>query len=344
MSEKSISISFGKDKTAIIKGFAIIFMIILHCGIPEYYTEKMPFSENQLLVECYKVLKLCVGIFTFMVGYGYAFSKTKDLQYSWEHIEKLLIPFWTILFVFTFPIAFFYNNLGSIDSIILNLFGINSCLNWFSWFVAFYIYAMIIMPILSKIIDQKPIWWTLFFIIVAYLMEASLHQFYPLYTNNDFTQRLFDCLSCTPCMLLGYLFANKQWFSKVMIQRKDKWLFIAFLLIIAVFVLRFHISAIMGFNLDFFYAPMFIFAVLILFNIFELPLITKILTIIGNVSVYMWFFHALFFTKAVRNFYQPFILISDSLWIIIPWTLFLTFTCSWLIIILTKKIKTFLHY
>lgn len=89
----SITLTFGKDKTAIIKGIAIIFMIMLHCGVAD-------------------VLKLCVGIFTFMVGYGYAFAKNKDWRYSLNHIKKLLIPFWTILLVFTFPVMYVQGNFG----------------------------------------------------------------------------------------------------------------------------------------------------------------------------------------------------------------------------------------
>lgn len=101
--DKTITLSFGKDKTAIIKGIAIIFMIMLHCGVAD-------------------VLKLCVGIFTFMVGY--AFAKVNDWRYSLQHIKKLLIPFWTILFVFTFPVMYAQGNLGEAKMILLNMFGI----------------------------------------------------------------------------------------------------------------------------------------------------------------------------------------------------------------------------
>lgn len=339
MSKKNNTLSFGKDKTAIIKGIAIIFMIIHHCGIPGYYDNSLPFFNDEFTIRCFKTFKLCVGIFTFMVGYGYAFSKTKDLYYSWTHIKKLLIPFWTILIVFTFPVAFYFNEIGDPFFVLLNLFGINSRLNWFSWFVSFFLYAMLVMPFLSKFINLKPIVGSLTFILLSYFAEASLHQLYPKYTENDFTQRLFDCLLCTPNMLLGYLFAQKKWFCKVIISNKSIGFCISIFLVSTVALLRFHFGAIMGFNLDFFYAPMFILAVLIIFNIFELSFFSRLFTLLGNTSVYMWFFHALFFTKAVRCFYQPFILISNNIWLIIPWTIILTFSCSWLIMMITNKIK-----
>lgn len=57
--------------------------------------------------------------------------------------------------------------------------------------------------------------------------------------------------------------------------------------------------------------------------------VADVLFALGDVSVYMWFFHALFFTSAIKAVYEPFINISDSLWIVTPWTIFLTFVCSW---------------
>lgn len=82
-------LEFGKDKTLIIKGVAIIFMMLLHCYSNELYLKELDFSHD-LLVKIHDVFKICVGIFVFMVGYGYNFSKTKDFRYSLNHIKKLL--------------------------------------------------------------------------------------------------------------------------------------------------------------------------------------------------------------------------------------------------------------
>lgn len=320
--DNMITLSFGKDKTAIIKGIAIIFMIMLHCGVAD-------------------VLKLCVGIFTFMVGYGYAFAKKKDWRYSLLHIKKLLIPFWTILFVFTFPVMYAQGNLGGADLLLLNLIGVNSEYNWYSWFVAFYIYCMLIMPFISKMIDRKPITATICFVVLAFILEVGVHAI-PNYAENDWTQRLFDCLLCTPCMLLGYLFAHEGWFSCIKIPKNPSMLFLAILIMVIDFVMRNFIGAVAGFGLDFFYAPLFILAVLIVFNLYELSILSKMLSAFGDVSVYMWFFHALFFTTAVKALYEPLITISDSPWIMTPWTILLTFICSWLISRAVEKTQSLL--
>lgn len=205
---ETVKLIFGKDKTAIIKGFAILFMIILHCGCPEWYLIELPaFAKHHNLQNITGVFKICVGIFTFMVGYGYAYSKNKDLRYSFLHIKRLLIPFWTILLM-ALPIIVLRGDFN-LKTLLLNLIGVNSVYNYFSWFVAFYIYAMIIMPLVSRIIDKRMYVGTSLFICIAYVLEVAIHQFIPNYTENDWLQRLFDCFSMTPIMLIGYLFARK---------------------------------------------------------------------------------------------------------------------------------------
>lgn len=306
-----ITLAFAKDKTAIIKGIAIVFMVMLHCGVAD-------------------VLKLCVGIFTFMVGYGYAFAKVKDLRYSWQHIKKLLIPFWTILFVFTFPVMYIQGNLYDIRKLLLNLFGINSEYNFFSWFVAFFIYAMIVMPLMSRLIDRKPIVATAVLIFIAFALETVVYSILG-WSKNDWTQRTFDCILCTPGMLLGYLFAHERWYTSIKIPKHWSMIIVAALIVAIVFILRSYLGSLIGFNLDFFYAPLFILAVLIIFNLYKLPVLSRTLMELGNVSVYMWFFHALFFTEVVSYVYSPIVKISDNLGIYTCWTILVTFVCSWLI-------------
>ena len=321
------NLTFGKDKTAIIKGFAILFMIILHCGCPEWYLIELPaFAKHHNLQNIIGVFKICVGIFTFMVGYGYAYSKNKDLRYSFLHIKRLLIPLWMILLI-ALPVIISRGDF-TLKTLLLNLLGVNSVYNFFSWFVAFYIYAMIIMPLVSRIIDKRLYVGTTLFICIAYVLEVAIHQFIPNYTENDWLQRLFDCFSMTPIMLIGYLYARKKIFTSIRIP--DKWymLPVAMLLIALIFVARYCKGYILGFNLDFIYAPIFILSILIIFSMYNLHYVSCIMQLLGKYSVYMWFIHALFFTGATRDVFQPVILISDNLFIITTWTIIVTFVLS----------------
>lgn len=333
-----MSIQFGKDKTAIVKGFAIVFMIVLHCFCgSDWYDTELPMNQNEGLLDFMESLKICVGIFTFMVGYGYAFSKNKDISYSLHHIKALLIPYWIVLFGLTVPFCLDYIES---KSLLLNVFGIMGNLSWVNWFIYFYIWSMVIMPFVGRLIDTKPYVFGALAIVCVFCGEVVIHQFVPAYKNNYYLQALFNCFMQTPTMILGYIFSRKQLFLKIpIIEIKGftlKSLVVLAIVIIMLVILfvRSKVGAILGFNLDFFYAPAMIACILYLFNWLKMPVLSKVMTSLGNNSVYMWFLHGLFFTDVVRSFYQPFIMVSTNLWIISLWTIFLSYVCS----VIIKKV------
>ena len=66
---ESIKITFGKDKTAIIKGFAIVFMILLHVfGGAGWYEDDIPMNHSDGLIRFMHSFQICVGIFVFMIA------------------------------------------------------------------------------------------------------------------------------------------------------------------------------------------------------------------------------------------------------------------------------------
>lgn len=342
LNRTSETVRFDKTMTSIVKAFAIIFMMILHC-----YGDNYDVSLDlkcSFLIPYTGVFKICVGMFTFMVGYGYAFSKTKDLKYGWQHIKKLLIPFWTILFVFTLP--FCLKKIAETDIVVLlyNLVGIDSSFNYYSWFVYFFIFAMLVMPFISRFIDNKPVLNTAIVVIAVVLLSVVVHEiprflgwfgiYVPDIVDNKPLLALFFSLSMTPSMVLGYLFAHEGYFERIDIGRLSKPL--TLILCVAIMVLalalrHFWSPVHIPFQFDFFYAPLMIGAIVVLFNKFEWKPVRKALVKIGEVSVYMWFFHALFFVEAVKWFYQPAITIFSNLNLVVLWTMVLTFFVSWLI-------------
>jgi hypothetical protein len=336
------NVVFDKRMTSIVKGVAIVFMLLLHCYEIGNYDVELNL-EHSLFSSCYHVFKICIGIFAFLVGYGYAFSQAKDLKYSIKHIEKLLIPFGYILFVFTWPLCF--NEVINPDLVMLvyNLFGISSYFNYFSWFVYFFIFAMIVMPFVARFIVHRPVQNAIISIVIAYLLSVAVHEIPSLLNSFGFTVSdivdnqpllaLFNCLMMTPIMILGFLFAYQGYYEKIKIHRVSRfWIvIICVLAIIVVLTLRYFRSAVFAFQLDFFYAPVVIGAIAVFFNALRCMPVRVMLIKMGEVSVYMWFFHALFFTKAVRWFYQPAITIFNDINLVALWTIILTFFASWLI-------------
>ncbi len=343
-------VRFDKGMTAIVKGFAIIFMILLHCYGGSNFDVDLNY-DHSLFTSSAGMFKICVGMFTFMVGYGYAFSRDKDLNYSWKHVKKLLIVFWTILFVFTLPFCFKEVSHTDVHILLYNLFGINSHFNYYSWFVYFFIFAMVVMPFVARYIDRRPLLNSVIVVVICVLLSVLVHEI-PRFMSwvgvqmrnvveIDPLMALFNSLMMMPAAVLGYLFAKQGYYERINISKLSTFttiLFcgIAFVLSLA---LRHYFSPLnIPFQFDFFYAPLMIGSIVVFFNKFQCHWIRTVLMKFGEVSVFMWFFHALFFTKSVRWFYQPAITVFNDINLVVVWTITLTFLASWLIKSIVDKL------
>ena len=98
-------IVISKDKTQIIKGFAILFMILHHTLIKEFFLDPPAVLSSFVAIRLQIGMKMCVGIFTFVVGYGSFYAKDVDIHYIKNHIWRLLKQYWLILFIITIPLV-----------------------------------------------------------------------------------------------------------------------------------------------------------------------------------------------------------------------------------------------
>ncbi len=176
-----ISLKFGQDKSAV----AVIFMIILH---------------NDTLPE----FKICVPMFTFLVGYGYAFAKEKNIIHGLKRIWHLLCYFWLILLGIFLPTAILAGGYHpSISNVLENMFGLESNLNWYSWYVYFYIFAMLIMIPASRIIKKFGIPGVLGMLAISVMLCVIIHHI-PGWSDNMWLQAAYDCFLCSPAMYSGF--------------------------------------------------------------------------------------------------------------------------------------------
>lgn len=343
-------VRFDKEISRIVKGFALILMMILHFYGQSHYDVELDFQFYPFF-EFLRSFKICVAIFTFMVGYGYAFSKTKNLHYGLQHIKKLLIPYWIILFVFSIPFCMDIVLQNNVKIFVYNLFGItdtngNAAVYLkFGWFVYFYIYSMVVMPFVSRFIDKRPIinsiFAIIFFLGLAFLVH-SVPRILAMFNiavspigETNLPLSLFYCFRMTPTLILGYLFAHQGYYERIKISLIPKIpLFLICVLIIVAIIttLREFTKRYLGpFNIDAVYALLMIGAVAVLFNKFKWTLLRKIFSKIGELSVYLWFFQGLFFTEGTKRFYQPAITIFNDVNLVALWAMILTFFASWLI-------------
>lgn len=106
------TITFTRNHTHILKGIALILMLIHHTCTPSYW-ETEGSHMYMLLQHLQYATKMCVWIFAFLVGYGFFCSKNKTIYYSLKRILLLVVPFWIMLFGMFIPAAYFSGELGN---------------------------------------------------------------------------------------------------------------------------------------------------------------------------------------------------------------------------------------
>lgn len=192
------------------------------------------------------------------------------------------------------------------QQLIVQMFGLLPNLNWFAWYVFFYIFCMLVMPLLCKcrVFRFRPMVNLGLMLVVPYVFEVML-RFMPNYETSMIVHDLFRCFLYFPCFLVGYWMAE----NKVVERTKQIKLFrnpiICIVGMLLIFPMRQVFSSMAGFLLDVFYAPLLIcLTVNLLESIFWKP-VSLILGVLGKYSTGMWFFHAVFFSTYVCEWFQP---------------------------------------
>jgi len=283
---KLVNIDFGPDKSQILRGIAIIFMIVLHNNtFPEF--------------------KICVPIFTFLVGYGYAFAKDKNLKHGIYRSWRLLSHFWLILFGICLPVGILVGGFKpTLSNVIPELFGLDSQLNWYSWYIYFYIYAMVAMIPVSRLISRFKLSACCCLIILCFVAVFAIHRI-PGWSDNIYIQAIHDCFLCSPVMLIGFYLADGGGITSLKLRKDLKTAVILTLIMVSTFAVRAlpYVTF-----LDFILAPIFCVATVALFNIIRWRWLHKVLIALGKESMNMWFLHALFATSCTAIVFAPLIM------------------------------------
>lgn len=213
---------------------------------------------------------------------------------------------------------------ATLSTIFIQLFALRPNLNWFAWYVYFYIFCMLLMPVLHKGFRFKPIVNLALAVFVPYVLEVIFHSV-PNYESINIVYDLFSCFLYFPIYLVGYLMAK----HRVIERLNEKWkhrLGLSLIGIVMAFLLRAVISSVLGFPLDVVYAPLVVYFAS---NIFEAvdkyKPVEKVFEGLGKYSTGMWFFHAVFFSDYVSDIFQPVLLAVEQPVLMFIWLVVLTF-------------------
>lgn len=149
----------------ILKGVAIIFMLLLHLfcrkdvnGLYETFPE---YNGVPLIYYIGLFGDACVPIYCFASGYGLFMVMNKELKLFKRknslRIFKLLINFWIILLIYviiSFLLGKVESNIGGLIELFLNFSVLSSSYNGAWWFLQTYIILVLLSPKLTRIINK----------------------------------------------------------------------------------------------------------------------------------------------------------------------------------------------
>lgn len=280
---KSVSLPFGNDMSRIVRGVAIILMVCNH-SLPG------------------KVIGFAVPLFSFLVGYGYAFAKNKDFAHSARRIWHLLKDYWFVIFAIALPTALLtYPRPIDLKEFMLCLFGLNGRLNFYAWYIYFYIFSMLLLPFIYQLIARKNVLPTLMFSAACGLVTFGIGEIAG-FDKNIVLSALSRCFRYFPIVLMGFWIASNGIFRKFYVTR-NPWIPIGCVaLLVGIYVFRSSEYIRIG---DFLWAPVAALIISIPFTIYVLKPLRFVLTELGLKSMNIWFLHALFFTHSTKSLFSP---------------------------------------
>lgn len=341
---------FSRAETNCFKGLLIIFMFVLHFFCyPGWYIDGISYPELSWMEGMAGHFQICISGFSFLTGYLYFFNRNKTLKYSVRKILELYVSYWCVFLpVFIFALLSRTYKAG-ISGIFLEWWAITQNVLGFSWYVLFYVLAMVALPISVRFLCKNNI---IFFgctMVGAMALYYGASYFMP---NLVILNILEKFQVYFPVMVIGYIVARLDLFSTIDSQlNKTRWgklLIVMFLAVIVFMEPTWLYAGNGGFAVSFlrkcvrvFSIPIFVYAVMNIFRGIKVKAILFIFEELGKKSLSMWFFHCIFFSCS-KEITQRLLYFPKYPVLVLVWGLVLSYICAVPLTIVIEKIQTVL--
>lgn len=328
-----ISESFIEKKdTNIIKGVALIFMFVHHFfTFPERLIDGISYNGIDLFADLFHdPFKICVSIFAFLTGYFYYFNNNKTFKYSFKKSTDLYINYVIVLALMLIMDLILKCSALSAKSVILELTLLDMPHMEFCWYVAFYIIAIMLLPVYSKISQKSPIPAFLFGVILPCLICVVINTVKAYFNVGSF-DAVLDIVAYIrwfPCVATGYLFASEKLFQKIDICNSCN-RYIKTVIYLLFMIVPFFARTGNG-SFDFVFAPTFIFGLIGLLKSFKNVKLLFPVALIGKYSLLMWFIHSIFFNVS-KDFTQPILYYPHNPILVLLWGIVICLSISFIV-------------
>lgn len=349
---------FDRGITALLKGTALVLMFFHHFfTFPAWIT--VPVSDPFIAYvapHLSHATRLCVAVFVFLTGYLDGFRKRRGFSDRLRKMTDFLLSYWTVYIVLLLIAVWTGKTFFDPNLILYELFGLKQAVMPFSWYVPFYLLSLLCLHPVQKQIERGPVRGILCGILLPAVIFTALAYLCRQQPEREFLYRLsflFDnAVDFFPVMAAGALIARTDLFRRFdrklaacrhWTRMRAGWRAVL-LLILAILCcaarsllprMQFVSGTVFGrtwtfrLSLDLVYAPVFVWSLVRLFAMARGHVPLKALAVIGRYSLYLWFWHDVFF-NVCAELTQP-VLYLPVLWpLILVWGLAMCFALSWL--------------
>lgn len=147
----------SRQQTAWLKGIAIAFMVGHHLfAFPERIDPALPVQHLLPWFNLERAVagfeKICVPMFLFLSGYGFAMSRARGWRDLLKKSWGIYSQFWLVCLIFVPVGMMWFNGSGAyssdIASVLLNLSGLSTTWNGEWWFLVLYIAYLFTLPLM----------------------------------------------------------------------------------------------------------------------------------------------------------------------------------------------------
>lgn len=216
-----------KQETQIMKGVAILMMLILHLfgKTTEGYVSLIHIG-NEPIEYILRSAVNPVSFFLILSGYGMHFvcAKGKDKN-KWNRVRKIYIHWWAALAIFSvmggvLGIREYYTD---IISVISNYTGYDCNWNFEGWFMFPYMLLMLICPWIFKVTDRgKSIYVAIFVIFLGFCCGFITSRYRDVLHWLVYNP-IYTVVSLSPSFILGSILHKEQIIGKIQEKKPNPW-------------------------------------------------------------------------------------------------------------------------
>jgi hypothetical protein len=244
--------------------------------------------------------------------------------------------------------------------LIMEFLAIDRPIMVFCWYIPFYAIGVILMKPIEKMIDKGWMHSFVFGILLPCLIFSLIATFLRSESTQCYSKIAEDLAEYLPLMVVGYICARNQIFTKVFDKEIDSklkndmirvFLYVSLAIIIGFIRFLFRqvelsstdfmgISKTLFIKLDVVYGPIFVYCLINILRIISKKIKLRILCCIGRYSMYMWFISCAFFNVS-KIYMQKILYLPRNVFSVLIWGTAICLSVAIMIDIPIKRIIQF---